>query len=178
MQDLSLTQRAQQGDADALTQLVQLHEPALRRFASRVCRSATDADDAVQQALATLSLQLDTFRGLARLSTWLFTIVRNECRRYERLARRWLFHGPEIDVVDIPGRAPSLDSAERNELLDALVKAIRDLRPELRAVFVLRELEELDTERCAERLRISEGNVRIRLNRARSQLRAALEDWV
>ena len=178
MNDVSLTQRAQQGDAEALSQLVTLHEPALRRFASRECRSSADADDAVQHALTTLSSSLTTFRGLALLGTWLFTIVRNECRRYERLARRWLSHPPETTASDATANSPSLDPAERNELLDALVTAIRNLRPELRTVFVLRELEELDTERCAERLRISEGNVRIRLNRARTELRAALQEWV
>jgi RNA polymerase sigma factor (sigma-70 family) len=168
MKDVSLTKRAQQGDEQAL--LAQ-SEPDLRHFASRVCRTAADADDAVQHALITLSQQLATFRGMARLSTWLFTIVRNECRRYERLARRWLLSEEQPTVSD--NNTPH-HNAERAELLGALVSAIRQLRPDLRTVFVLREIEELDTESCARRLDISEGNVRIRLNRARTELRATL----
>lgn len=170
--DPSLCERAQHGDPEAIARLLVESEPDLRRFAARVCSSRADADDAVQHAMITVSFRFESFRGLARLSTWLFSVVRNECRKYERIARRWVF-GADDDRVD--SSAHPERSLETHQSLAALTQAIRELPSELRAVFVLRELEELSTEACAERLSISEANVKVRLHRARKLLRAALE---
>lgn len=172
--DPTLRERARSGDADAIASLLLRSEPDLRRFASRVCASRADADDAVQHAMITVTFRLESFRGLARLSTWLFSVIRNECRKYERAARRWVL-GDEGEQR-APSATPSAESAaERAQLLDALTRAIRALPPELRAVFVQRELEELSTEECAARLAISEANVKVRLHRARRLLRDALD---
>lgn len=173
MTHASLTDLARGGDRTALTELVRQTEPDLRRFAARVCRSSADADDAVAYALLTITAKLQSFRGLSRLSTWLFAVVRNECRRYERLARRWLWGQDTTRAPD--ENANPEQQRDRAELLDGLVHAIRGLPADLREVLVLREFEGLSTEACAERLSITEGNVRVRLNRARGQLRRALE---
>jgi RNA polymerase sigma-70 factor (ECF subfamily) len=167
----TLTERAQRGDPEALSALLRESEPDLRRFAARVCRSAADADDAVAHAMSTLAVKLDSFRGASRLSTWIFTVIRNECSKYERIARRWIFGEPDAPS---PSATPE-QSLDRAQTLDVLVRAIRALRPELREVFVLRELEELSTEDCAARLAITEANVKVRLHRARVALREAIE---
>jgi len=172
--DPSLCERAQRGEADAIARLLLQSEPDLRRFAARVCASRADADDAVQHAMITVSFRLDSFRGLARMSTWLFTVIRNECRKYERLARRWVFGAGEEDRA---AAGPDPEQAlEVHQSLEALTLAIRSLPADLRAVFVLRELEELSTEACAARLSISETNVKVRLHRARKQLRTLLSE--
>lgn len=172
MNDTKLTALAQNGDPGALGELLRQSEPDLRRFAARVCRSSADADDAVSHAMLTLTEHLGSFRGLSRLSTWVFAVIRNECLRYERLARRWLT-GDDVTAHASERDGPE-QSHERAEVLDALVVAIRELPAELREVFVLRELEGLSTEACAARLSLSEGNVKVRLNRARGRLRGAL----
>lgn len=169
----SLCDRARSGDAEAIASLLRRTEPDLRRFAARVCASRADADDAVQHAMITVSFRLDSFRGLARLSTWLFSVIRNECRKYERIARRWVLGGDDDRVV---ASAHPERELEAHESLVVLTRAIRELPSDLRAVFVLRELEGLGTEACAERLAISEANVKVRLHRARKLLRASLED--
>ena len=164
-------ERARRGDADALSQLLRESEPDLRRFAARVCRSNADAEDAVAHAMTTVAFRLDRFNGLSRLSTWLFSVIRNECARYERLARRWVFGA--LDALT--DRSPTPEQAlDRDQLLERVVQAVQALRPELREVFVARELEQLSVEACAERLRISEANVKVRLYRARTELRDAL----
>jgi RNA polymerase sigma-70 factor (ECF subfamily) len=167
----TLTERARQGDPQAITLLLHQSEPDLKRFAARVCRNTADADDAVAHAMATLALKLEGFRGLSKLSTWLFTIIRHECLKYERLGRRFLF-GIE-ESVEGNERTPE-ESLSREQMLDFVVNAVRELRPELREVFVLRELEQLSTEATAERLGISESNVKVRFHRARAELRETL----
>lgn len=167
----SLTDLARQGNSEALSLLLQDSEPDLRRFAARVCRSSADADDAVSHAMTAIAFKLEGFHGLSRLSTWLFTVIRNECAKYERRARRWVF-GVAESLTD-RGATPE-QVLGRAQLLDRIVDAVRALPVELREVFVLREFEQLGVEACAARLGISEANVKVRLHRARAALREAL----
>lgn len=168
MEVSSLVARARGGDPDAIGLLLRQTEPDLRRFAARLCRTESDADDAVQHAMLTMTVKLDSFQGLARLSTWIFKVIQNECRRVERQARRWLFHTPET----LESEALSPEAAlETQRMADRVVRAIRELPPDLREIFVLRELEGLDTEACATRLGITSNNAKVRLSRARSALR-------
>lgn len=171
MSPSALSERALGGDAQALAQLLQESEPDLRRFAARLCRSGADADDAVQHAMLKVTLGLGRFRGIARFSTWAFTVIRRECQKYEKRARRWLFQ--ETDLVE--SREPTPEEAlGRQRTLQVVIRALREMRPDLREIFVLRELDGLSTESAARALGITETNAKVRLNRARSALRAAL----
>lgn len=167
----TISEQAKQGDPEAIALLLRQSEPDLRRFAARVCRNTADADDAVAHAMSTLVTNFGGFRGLSRLSTWIFSVIRHECMKYERLGRRWIF-GVEESLAD-PVATPE-QALSRAQMLDLVVNAVRGLPPELREVFVLRELEQLSTEACAQRLGISEGNVKVRFHRARRELRTAL----
>jgi RNA polymerase sigma-70 factor (ECF subfamily) len=86
--DDDLLRRAQSGDREAIEALLTRHQPDFRRFARRVCRTSEDADDATQYAMVQLSSQVSAFRGVARLTSWLFTIIKRECLRLIRKFRR------------------------------------------------------------------------------------------
>jgi len=163
----SLTERARAGDARALEQLVRETVPDLRRFASRVCRTGADAEDAVQQALFQMTIQIRGVRSVSKLTSWAFTIVRNECTRIIKMASRVL-RGEER----FSERPDEL--VEQHEFFERVVSALGALPEPMREVFVLRELEHCDTAECARRLGISEANVKVRLHRAREFLRLSL----
>jgi RNA polymerase sigma factor (sigma-70 family) len=162
---------ARGGDRNALAVLLRTVEPDLRRFAARLCPSESDADDAVQRAMLAMSLKLEAFRGLSRFSTWIFAVIRNECRKYASKMRRFLFQAE--DTVDLDARSPE-DDLERQRLLELVVRAISELGSESLEVFVLREIEGLSTAACAAQLGIAENNAKVRLSRARAALRLSL----
>lgn len=166
-----LIEQARAGDAGAMTALIQATTPDLRRFARRVCRTGADAEDAVQHALVTLTIELWGLRRLTSFTAWAFTIVRNECARVVRVAERWF----ETSGASPEPSGPD-DALEREQLLTRIASAVRALPPPLREVFVLREFEGLDTASCGERLGLSSTNVKVRLHRARLLLREALAD--
>jgi RNA polymerase sigma factor (sigma-70 family) len=166
-----LADRARFGDPAALSLLLEQTEPDLRKFAARLCPSESAADDAVQHAMLTVTLNLGSFRGLARFSTWIFAVIQNECRKHVRMARRFVF--AEEDVIPADSELPD-EALERQRMLEIVVNSIRALRPELREVFVLRELEGLSTEAASRALGISENNLKVRLNRARAALRQSI----
>jgi len=79
----SVLARAREGDADALDALVRAYHDRVYRFGLRACRSAFDADDAVQEAFIKLARRPDVAADPGALS-WLMTVVRNACARLLR----------------------------------------------------------------------------------------------
>jgi len=169
-------QLARDGDQDAFRHLVLLHEKRVARTVLGMLEEA-EADDVAQEVFIRLHQSLHTFRGEARLSTWLTRVAINLCldrlRARKRRGWRWL----SLDSDDGNSMHPVLegedllDSRERAALVQAAVKA---LKPEWRAVVVLRWLQGLSTEETAQALGLPYGTVLSRLSRALGDLRRRL----
>ena len=164
--DGDLVRAARDGDRAAMERLLAAYQPDVRRFARRTCRTSEDADDAVQHTLVQLSTQLGTFQGLARLTSWLFTIVKNECTRLLMRTRRV----SRDDAALEHALAPCGDV----ELAIALQQALARLDAELREVVLLRDVEELTGPEVAARLELTLEAMKSRLHRGRDRLRAEL----
>jgi len=159
----------------ALGRMVHPHLSHLHAIAKRILRDDDLAHDAVQEAIITLWRA-----GLVPEQTraWLVRTVIHRAmheRRTRTRRRRWEGEAAQAELDDCllcdPGR-----EVENAELLDAISAAIDGLTVEHRDVFVLRELEGLDYQAIAERLKVPVGTVRSRLNRARGFLREALRE--
>jgi RNA polymerase sigma-70 factor (ECF subfamily) len=167
----------------ALAAVLETEGDRLYRLALRVTRDPGLAEDAVQEAFASALENAASFRGEARLSTWLYRIVYTKAVDLLRRRRR------EAPLEDDPAElgpdderlahAPSWASPPDAQLAStevraALEEALGVLTPLQRAVFELRELEGRPTEEVAGALGISPGAVRVHLHRARLRLRARL----
>lgn len=164
--DDDVLQRARSGDRAAIEALLVRHQPDLRRFARRVCRTSEDADDATQHAMVKLATELPAFRGVAKLTSWLFTIVKRECLRLIARVRR----NVPADKLDA-----RLAIARELDVLLTLQRALSSLDPRLREVLLLRDVEELTGPEVAGRLGISLEAMKSRLHRARTEMRNTLE---
>jgi RNA polymerase sigma-70 factor (ECF subfamily) len=163
-------------DALALDAVVRAYHARVRQFGRRACRSADDADDAVQEAFEKLARRPDVVRHPGALS-WLMTVVRNACARLLRpFARtRRALGEPVEDVEDVEAPVVSPAAAlARLELLRAVHDAIAALPEPSRTVLVLRDLEGLSGEATCRALGIEVAAMKSRLHRARAELRAAL----
>lgn len=177
------------GDPRAFRALVERYQERLYNFAARMCRHREDAKDVLQDTLLSAARALKDFRGEGKLSTWLFRIAANACRK---MRRRGAFEperelsleefmpgpGPEgqleiADWQDTPDAA--LERARQREGLEA---AIAELPLLYREVLLLRDVEGLSTEATAEALGLTEAAVKTRLHRARLFVRQRLaRDW-
>ncbi len=172
-------ERLRAGDARAFEELVALHQHRVFGVALRMLGSAAEAEEAAQEAFVRAHKSLPEFRGDAKLSTWLYTIVSRLClTRLGASDRRAIRHGEEtlLRLADQRG-GPDAD-AERAELEVALHRAIAELPEERRAVVVLRDLEGLPYEEIAEALGIELNTVRSRLHRARMDLKEKMERFL
>lgn len=158
---------ARSGDRDALLTLLSAVQPDLRRYARTACRTSSDVDDAVQEALWLLYRRIGTLRAVTALSAWLFAIVRRECLR---LARRAMGTAPH----DEQARADAVLSMPNAELRSELASAIQSLPTHYRDVVILRDIEELSIGEIAERLATTRESAKARLHRARTLLREYL----
>jgi RNA polymerase sigma-70 factor (ECF subfamily) len=170
-------------DAKAFEQIMRQHNRTLFRTARAILRDDAEAEDALQEAYVQAYHSLGSFRGEAKLSTWLARIVANEAlMRLRKQTRR-----AEIVPIDPTATAQQLEqvsdtnmdnapdiSAERKEMRGLLEAQIDALPDGYRVVFMLRAIEELSVEETAAVLEIPQATVRTRFFRARSILREAL----
>ncbi len=172
------------GDQAAFRQLMRQHNRALYRAARSILKDDAEAEDALQESYLSAYRAIGSFRGAAKLSTWLFRIVANEAlarlRKRAAVAQAFplrLYEGLHAEggqsesAPEQPERAAQ--RAETRRLLEAKIDLLPDA---FRTVFMLRALEQLSTTETAAALDIPEATVRTRFFRARSRLRQALSN--
>lgn len=130
-----------------------------------------DAEDLTQQVFLQLFRQIGQFAGHSKFETWLYRLATNEALQHLRRGKRWKFQ-PLMHEPMSQGK----HEEDRNEEKEVLQLALARLEPELRFVFVLREVEGLSYRDIAETMGIPEGTVGSRLNRARHELQQHLAD--
>jgi RNA polymerase sigma-70 factor, ECF subfamily len=144
------------------------HYDAVFRFCAR--RVGPDrAADTAQETFLTAQKALPKFRGESSVSTWLFGIAHNECRRICRKERL----SPVTLEMD-PQHASSENSEQSIVDRQALTEAMQRLSPEHREVVILHELDGLTYEEAARILGVPEGTVKSRLHHAFLNLRRSL----
>jgi RNA polymerase sigma-70 factor (ECF subfamily) len=184
--DAELVARARDGDEAAVRAIVRRHNRRLFRVARSVVRDDAEAEDVVQETYVRAFQHLDTFRGAARLSTWLTRIAVNEA--LGRLRRRR--PTTDLEALDLPGAGeggqllifpgaipPEGPEAElgRRRVRAFLEDAVDELPDPYRLVFVLRDVEEMSIEETALQLGVRPETIKTRLHRARRLMRASLD---
>lgn len=172
-----LVARASEGDEDAFAVLVHRHSEPLLALAYRMLGNASDAEEAVQDALISAWRRLPEFRGDATFRTWMYRIVTNKCLNVLR------GHAPPVSLDTVPeptahdGGGEPARAAESEAATAALARALRELGLAQRACWVLRELHGLSYEEIARVVGESETTVRGRLFRARRTLVKEMASW-
>jgi len=166
-----LIDRFLRGRIDAFGDLVQPHMTSLSRFAQKRLQSASEAEDAVQQAMLLALSHLGQFRREASFSTWLRAIAMNEVFRL--LQRRSSIPLPLYEPVAAHLTDPTSSpytQCEQRERAERLYKALTRLPEKYRLMIQLRDLRELSIDETAQSLSMSSAAVRTRHHRARKLL--------
>ena len=174
------------GDENAFEQIVQRYGGRMLATARRFLNNEHDAQDAVQEAFTSAFRAIDRFNGDAMLSTWLHRIVvnaaliqlRSKRRRGEQAIEQLI---PRFDQdgewIDDPVSWTDTTEAilERRDSREIVRRCIAGLPENYRAVLLLRDIEELDTDEAARSLAINANTVKVRLHRARQALKTLIE---
>jgi RNA polymerase sigma-70 factor (ECF subfamily) len=183
-QEFSL-QALQSGDRAEFARLVETYHQVIYRLALKMMGDQQDAEDILQETFLKAYRHIGEFGGRSSVSTWLYRIATNEALMALRKKRDFLSLDEPLENEDgeqeplqimdwccLPEH--ELMSAEARQHLD---EAIQRLQPNLRAVFVLRDIQRLSTQEVGEVLGLSETAVKTRLSRARLRLRQDLTGY-
>ena len=174
-----IVRRAQNGDHDAFRHIVQEHQQFVYNVAFRFLANQEDARDVVQECFIRLWKNLHKFDARKKLTTWLYKIITNLCyddmrRAYNRYKcdplEKEVSFADLTNAEDAEKKLANADLAEKIRCLSAFLK------PRQRAVFVLRDLEDLDMDEIAEILKISVSTVKSNLYYARQNIRQKCQE--
>jgi RNA polymerase sigma-70 factor (ECF subfamily) len=195
-----LLARLRAGDERAFEALVERHYGTMLAVARRYVKTRAVAEEVVQDAWVAVLKGIDRFEGRSSLKTWILRIVVNTAiTRGTREARSVPFASlaPEGEEAAVdpdrfreaqdgfPGHWKAYPGDWRTlpeerllgrETLDVVLRAIDELPPAQRTVITLRDVQGCTAEEACAALDVSEGNQRVLLHRARSRVRAALEE--
>jgi len=181
--ETAILEQARRGDTNALTGLLRRYEGKIFRLALHITQNREDAEDVLQETFLKAFEHLNQFQGNSKFYTWIVRIAVNQAlmKLRKRKSDRAVSLDEQLDTGEdtVAREIAAWDENpeqrySREELNQILTSAVDDLTPIYRAVFVLRDIEELSTEETAEALNLSVPAVKSRLLRARLQLRDKL----
>ncbi len=184
--DAELVGRAKSGDLDAFEALTKRYEQRVYSLAMRMLRHEQDAEDITQQAFLSALENLSSYRGDASFSTWLMRIAAHAALKVIR--KRKGLSTVSLDETTEPNDSDTIPHPEyiadwrhspeelvhTNEVRRLLDEALSQLDEKHRLVFLLRDVEGMSIKETAAALGLSEANTKVRLLRARLQLREIL----
>lgn len=176
--DIHAVQQTLLGNTEAYSEVVERYTPVLFSLALRMLGDREAAEEATQDIFLKMYRSLGSFKLGKRFYPWMYTVALNHLRnmrqaRHRSAAVEALSYDDEIQIHRNPD---SPDSRAINREGERLAQeALASLKPRLREVFILREMEEMSVEETAEILGVPEGTVKTHLHRARKQLLDALK---
>jgi RNA polymerase sigma-70 factor (ECF subfamily) len=201
--DSRLIQGLRAGDEATFVELIDRYGPAMFKIARTIVHGRELAEDVVQETWLAVLRGIHRFEGRAALRTWIFRILVNTARTHGAREARTIpfsaFSSPDErwegavpgdrflrpDHPHWPGhwnqppQAWSTDPETRyisNETMEVIRSALEKLSPNQRAVVALRDVLGCDADEVSSVLGLSRVNQRVLLHRARSRIRAALDE--
>lgn len=174
---MQLLSRCQAGDSLAIEALVRSYTPLVYRLALSILDDPAEADEAAQDAMVAALSKLDTFRGQAKFTTWLYAITLNVCRGRlrQRRAQARLAGALQLLFRFAEPIAPPEQTTLRQEQDAALWQAINALDDRRRETVILRYYHELTLPEIGQVMGVSERTIRSWLHTAHEQMRRMLE---
>jgi RNA polymerase sigma-70 factor (ECF subfamily) len=176
----------QQKDKGEFARVLDQNADRIYRLALKMVGNPQDAEDILQKTFIKAFNNIEQFEGRSKISTWLYRIAVNESlmllrnRNGNTIQFDKEIKNDEGDVI--PKQIVDWCCLPEKELMSSeahqyIRDAIKTLSNANRAAFLLRDVEGLSTKEAAETLEISESALKVRLMRARMQLREELTDF-
>jgi len=191
--DQDLLARLKSGDERALADLADAYSSKIYQLAFRYLRNKEDAEEITQDVLFKVYRKVDTFRGDAQLSSWIYRITFNAAMSRLRTARyqraqaedRRVAAAADDEGLNAPARTVDVadwsDMADerilRTQLRQRVFRAILALPAIYRAPVMLRDIQGMSTEEASAMLRVKDQTLKSRLHRGRLILRKQLADF-
>ncbi len=178
--DTEIIQKVVEGETKLYELLIKRYNPYLYKIGKSQNYNHEDTQDLMQDTYVDAFMNLSKFEGRSSFKTWLIKLMLNNCFRKRQ---KWSFKNivnAEINEQSTPvffndQRLDTNITVMNRELNSVIETALMQIPMDYRMVFTLREVNGLNVKETAEALKISESNVKVRLNRAKVTLRENVE---
>ena len=179
-QDLSdedLMEMLQDGDDEAFTILVRRYYRRIRHYLFGFTRNREQSEDLTQETFLRVYRSRQSYRRIAKFSTWLYTIAGNLARSEFRRRKRSRFYsvGLSVDIGEQPDVMPDTqaapdEKADKSLRTELVHQALREIPEGFRELLVLRDIQELTYEEIGDITGLPMGTVKSRLHRGRAKI--------
>jgi RNA polymerase sigma-70 factor (ECF subfamily) len=167
--------KAQQGDAEAFTMLVETYQRPVFNLCYRMLGNPQDAEDAAQETFLRAYKNMRRYDNSRPFSTWILSIAAHYCIDQTRRQKRPVVSVEELPVPDLPDHSPGLESGLSRKEEQQRVRAVLDiLDPTDRGAVVMYYWYDFSYEEISQALSLTVSAVKSRLHRAR---RSMAEEW-
>ncbi|MDP6124227.1 MAG: sigma-70 family RNA polymerase sigma factor [Candidatus Latescibacteria bacterium] len=184
LSDEELLAESIEGDVAAFEVIVNRYKDRLFNFVVRFVGDESTAQDLVQDTFLRAYRKRESFKAIAKFSTWIYTIAGNLARSELRRRKRWRFlsigarpeeeGGGGFELEDNTNR-PDLH-ADTELVQQKINEAISNLPERYREAVLLRDVQQLDYEEISQILGVPLGTVKSRINRGRLRLQEMLAE--
>ena len=179
--DEQLIKKFQEGDVRAYNKIVNRYKDRLLNFIYRFLNDLDRSEDLVQDTLLKLYTHKDSYKEIAKFSTWLYTIAANLARtELRKIKRRKTFSVTELSHDDRefiikstdmgPGEENFSQNFEKN-----VQRALAELPDDFKTIIILRDIQELSYDEISKIVEVPLGTVKSRINRGRVKLQQLLK---
>ena len=180
--DEQLIKQFQNGDRQSYNQLVLRYRDRLLNFINTFTHDLTSAEDLVQDAFLKVYQKKDSYREIAKFSTWLYTIAANLAKtELRKIKRRQTYSISDLSSDDrefVIHRAEeqSFEQVEDTSVSSSILQeSLTEIDDEFKNIIILRDIQELSYDEISKILQIPLGTVKSRINRGRFKLKDILK---
>ena len=179
--DEQLIKKFQDGDVGAYNQIVHRYKDRLLNFIYRFLNDLDRSEDLVQDTLLKLYTHKDSYKEIAKFSTWLYTIAANLARtELRKIKRRRTFSVTELSHDDREFIIKSTDAGPGEENFSQnfeknVQRALAELPDDFKTIIILRDIQELSYDEISKIVEVPLGTVKSRINRGRVKLQQLLK---
>lgn len=177
--DAAYVRRVQAGDRAAFRVLLERYERMVFSLTHRFSETPADAEDLAQDVFVKAYRRIDRLRQPDRFASWLYGIALNHCRDYAKNVRRETYAFSTTDRADwevLDGQPMQDDALEADEAGRYLWEALDRLSPTYATPFLLKYRDGMTYRAMADRMDVSVSALKVRVHRARKQLRELLQE--
>jgi len=186
MSDEDVMEQLQNGVIPAFDIIVHRFKDRLHNFLYRYTHNHEDCEDLVQETFLRVYKSRQSYKRIAKLSTWIYTIALNLAKTmYKKKQRMKTFSihedesNPDDRAFDIEDTSILQDEKlHLKNSMGELEKALAELNDDFREAIVLRDIQQLSYEEISEITDTPMGTVKSRINRARQQLQETIGNYV
>ena len=178
--DEELIAKFQDGDVGAFTQIVNRYKDRLFNFIYRFVYDVDKAEDILQDTFLKLYTHKNSYREIAKFSTWLYTIAGNLAKtELRKIKRRKTYSVSDISrdgqefIIKSPDTDTELDANSIN-IEKSIQKALNQLPQDFKTIIILRDIQELSYDDISRIVDVPIGTVKSRINRGRLKLQKLL----